>query len=192
MAADDLLTPLRPDESAFRRIVAIQIRRYPRLEIQDLYKLILQAARGSEHVVSDLTAARRWLAHELLDLADGPEEPIVDPISPDGSVVRLNLRPYLAARGDLTGLLEAFVRTAREYRGTDVTLYRYWRFAEHMATAGLLPFACEALRKFFIGMQADGFPAVHHSDTYAKTYHPAYRVVVHRFLAGIVSSTRRP
>jgi hypothetical protein len=37
MAADDLSTPLTPEESAFRRILAIQLRRYPRLEIQDLY-----------------------------------------------------------------------------------------------------------------------------------------------------------
>jgi hypothetical protein len=40
-------------------------------------------------------------------------------------------------------------------------LYRYWRDAEHMAVAELLPFACEALREFFVDMQADGFPAVH-------------------------------
>jgi hypothetical protein len=188
MAADDLLTPLTPSESAFCRMLSIQLRRHPRLEIQDLYKLIFQAARGSEHAVSDLTAARRWLARELLDLADGPEEPIVDPISPDGRIVRINLRPYLAARGEPAGLLEAFVRTAREYRGTEMTLYSYWRYAEQMAVAGLLPFAYEGLRKFFAAMQADRFPAVHHSDTYARTYHPAYRVVVHSYLTGIVSS----
>jgi hypothetical protein len=192
MAVDDLLPPLTPDESAFRRMLAMQIRRYPRLEIQDLYKLILQAARGSEHVVSNLTIAHRWLARELLELADGPEEPIVDPISPDGCIVRINLRPYLAARGDPNALLEAFVRTVREYRGTEVTLYRYWRYAQHMAAAGLLPFAGEALREFFVDMQADGFPAVHHSDMYTRTYRPAYRVIVNKFLAKIGCSTRRP
>ena len=84
------------------------------------------------------------------------------------------------------------MRTAREYWGTGATLYRYWRDAEHMAVAGLLPLGCGALREFFVDMQADGFPAVHHSDAYARTYHPAYRVVVRRFLAGIVSSTRQP
>jgi hypothetical protein len=97
--------------------------------------------------------------------------------------VRINLRSYLAAGGDLAELLEAFVRTAREYRGTEATLRRYWRYAQHMAAAGLLPFGCEALRVFFVDMRAEGFPAVHHSDTYAKTYRPAYRVIVHRFLA---------
>jgi hypothetical protein len=48
-----------------------------------------------------------------------------------------------------------------------------------------LPFGCEALREFFVDMQADGFPAVHYSDTSARTYHPAYRIVVRRFLVGL-------
>ena len=95
---------MTPDELTFRRILTTQIRRHPRMEIRDLYKLILQAARGSEHVVSDLTVARGRLVREWLELADGPGEPVVDPISPDGRIVRVHLRPYLAASGDLTGL----------------------------------------------------------------------------------------
>jgi hypothetical protein len=85
---------------------------------------------------------------------------LAPPFHPLRLIVRIHLRPYLTAGGDLTELLEALVRTAREYRGTGATLYRYWRDAEHMAVAGLLPFACEALREFFVDMQADGFPAV--------------------------------
>jgi hypothetical protein len=57
---------------------------------------------------------------------------------------------------------------------------------------GLLPFACEALGEFFVDMHADAFLVVHHSDPYVRTYRLAYRVVLRRFLAGIVSSTRQP
>jgi hypothetical protein len=114
---------------------------------------------------------------------------LAPPFHPLRLIVRIHLRPYLPA-GDLTEPLKAFVRTAREYCGTGATLYHYWRYAEHMAMAGLLPFACEALGEFFVHMHADGFLAVHHSDTFARTYHPAYRVVMRGLLAGIVSSTR--
>jgi hypothetical protein len=192
MAADDLPIPLMPDETAFRRILADQILRYPGMEIQDLYKLIFQASFGSEHAVSDRAAARRRLELELREAGHGPEEPLVDPISPNGGIVRINLRPYGAAGGDLAALLEAFVRTAREYRGAEATFQRYWGDAERMAAAGLLPFAREALQGFFAEMRAGGFPAVHHSDTYARTYRPAYRVIVRGLLASVVGSELRP
>ena len=192
MSAKGFTTPFTPDEASFRRLLRTQLARHPQLEVQDLYKLIFQASFGSEHAVADPVAAHHRLERELHGLADGPEEPIVDPISPDGRVVRINLRPYLAARGNVAGLLEAFVRTAREHRGTAATLHRYWRYAERMAAASLLPFAGEMLQGFFAAMQIQGFPAVHHSETYAKTYRPAYRVIVREFLASIVGFALRP
>lgn len=175
---------LTREETVFRCMLTNQLLRYPQLAIQDLYKLIFQASFGSEHAVADRAAAHRWLELELRELAPGPEEPIVDSISPNGHIVRINLRPYLAARMDLAGLLEAFVRTAREYRGTEATLQRYWSHVERMAMAGLLSFTREALQGFFAEMQAAGFPAVHHSTAYTAAYRPAYRVVLSAFLGG--------
>jgi hypothetical protein len=183
MSVDDFTKTPMPDEARFCRLLSHQLGRYPQLEVQDLYKLVFQASFGSEHAIGDPVAARLWLERERQTLAPGSREPIVDPISPDGRLVRIHLRPYLAAGRDLAQLSEAFVRTAREYRGTEAALRRYWRYAERMAAVGLLPFAREALRGFFVAMQAEGFPAVHHSDTYARSYRPAYRVIVHSFLA---------
>jgi hypothetical protein len=182
MAANASTTTLTPEEAAFRCILSKQLRRYPHMEVQDLYKLILQASFGSEHAVSDLAAARRWLERELDELEPGPEEPMLDPISPDGRIVRIHLRPYLAAGRDRAELLVAFVRTAHEHRGRAATLQRYWDFAEQMAATDHLPFMLQELQTFFVAMQTQGFPAVHHTNTYTQSYHPAYRVVAHEFL----------
>lgn len=180
------------EEASFRRILAEQVARYPRLEPQDLHKLIYQAAMGSEHAVSDNDMARTWLEHELEALADGPVEPVVETISPDGRLVRINLRPYLAAKDDRSALITAIVRTANEYKGTEARLKRYWSYAERMATDGELPFNCSALERFFAQMQEQGFPAVHHSTTYASAYHPAYRVIVYQFLGRSCGYAKRP
>jgi len=185
-SGDDLTKAPTPADAAFTRILAQQMVRYPCMQIQDLYKLIFQASFGSEHAIADLEAARGWLERELQALSHGPEEPIVDPIAPDGRMVRLHLRPYLAARGDLAALLTAFVRTAREFHGVEATLYRYWQTAERMAAAGLVPYARQELQQFFAEMQAQGFPAVHHSATYTIAYRPAYRVVLSEFLDQII------
>ncbi|HEX2276064.1 MAG TPA: hypothetical protein VHN13_02935 [Candidatus Tectomicrobia bacterium] len=182
MSATDPTTTLPSEEAAFRRLLTAQVLRYPQMEIQDLYKLIFQASFGSEHAVGGFEVARRRLLHELHGLPHGPEEPTADPISPDGRIVRVNLRPYLANGGDPAALLEAFVRTGREYCGAGATLRRYWRYAERMATVGPFAFAPEALQGFFAKIQAAGFPAMRHSPAYTTAYRPAYRVVLYRLL----------
>jgi len=151
---------------------------YPKLEAQDLYKLVYQGIFGSEHAVIDASQARVWLEREVKELADGPEEPVIVPVSPDGRIVRVNLRPYVAGGGNLEALLEGFLRTAREHKGTAEQLRQYWWYAERLAEEQALGIAVNALKRYFEEMEAHGFPAVHHSDAYRRAYRPAYRVVM--------------
>jgi hypothetical protein len=164
-------------EASFRKILLGHTVRYPLWEIQDLYKLIHQAAMGSEHAISDFTAAQAWLDREIKTLEEGPQEPTVDPISPGGAIVRVNLRPYLAMAGDPHVLLKAFVQTANEYPGSQEELIRYWTTAEQVAEDNKLPFKHAAMQKFFAPLKTQNFPALHHSEVYEASYHPAYRVV---------------
>jgi len=169
-------------EERLHRILADQIARHPQMEIQDLYKLLFQAVMGSEHAISNLDAARSWLKRELDNLPKGPDEPAIDVISPDGNIVRVNLRPFIHKGGDPVSLLDAFIQTANEYRGTTERLRLYWSFAERLAEEGKLPFKRTDMRVFFKMVQEDGFPAVHHSTRYEEAYHPAYRVIKLEYL----------
>lgn len=169
-------------EETLGRILVAQYRRYPSLQIVDLYKLLHQASMGSEHAVSDEDGVRAWLERELATMGYGPEEPLVDDISPSGEIVRVHLRPYVEARHDPEKLLEAFLRTAREYRGCTERLQRYAEAAKQMAFAGLLPFQPDHVSDFVQRMEQQGFPAVHHSRIYERLYQPAYRVVARMFL----------
>ena len=81
------------EREALKRVLLIHVQRYPRLRPQDLYKLIYQAAMGCEHAVQNVAEARSWLESEVKSLRKGPEEPAIDPIAPDGRIVRINLRP---------------------------------------------------------------------------------------------------
>jgi hypothetical protein len=174
---------LPTEEEQIARLLTNHLARYPQMTVQDAYKLLFQAAMGAEHAVTDVEAAGRWLRHELLGLGDGPEEPLSDALSADCSLVRLHLRPYVASQGNPTALLDAFVRTAREYHGSVQTLQRYWHTAMRLATCSLLPYPPAALQEFFTAMHAQEFPAVHHSATYTHAYRPAYRVIVRDFLS---------
>lgn len=153
-------------------ILRSHISRYPALEMQDLYKLLHQAALGSEHAFIDPEIARNWLTRELAEMGQGPMESMVDPISADGAIARIHLRPFIAAGHDLELLLGAFVRTAKEHHGDVRLLEEAWQVAVSMAH-----FPADKADEFIQSMKTKNYPAVHHSSEYERLYRPAYRVV---------------
>jgi hypothetical protein len=169
---------------SLEEILADHLARYPRLQAVDVYKLLHQAALGNEHAVWDEAGARRALECELAGMGSGPAEPLIDPISPDGRLARLHLRPWVQAGGDPQALWQAFIRTAKEWQGSPALLDEYSQRATDLARRGQLPFAAEELEACFLERKAQGYPAVHHSETYRLLYRPAYRVVARDFLEG--------
>jgi hypothetical protein len=168
--------------TGLRDILVTQSRRYPHWNIEDLYKLIHQAAMGSEHAVSDETRAHEWLLGEIQDLGDGPDEPLIDTISPDGGVVRIHLRPLVRANKDIEQLFHAFLRTARYFHGSETRLEMYGKSAVWIAQDGVFPFSADKLAAYIKHMKESDFPAVHHSAVFESAYRPAYRVVAREFL----------
>jgi len=151
--------------------------RYPAMQVQDVYKLLHQVALGSEHAISNPEDARKWMERELAEMGSGYDEVTIDPISPDGLIVRVHLRPFIAHGGDPETLLSAFIRTANEFHGDKNELESYWRTAKEM-----MHFSSEEMDEFMEPMCARNYPAVHHSVAFTSTYHPAYRVVLRKLL----------
>ena len=126
--------------------------------------------------------ARVWLEQEIKLLSHRIDEPAIDPISADEKIVRVNLSPYLAGGGNMDILLAGFIRTAKEYKGTEAQLKRYWQYTEEMSDEGALGFEINEMENFFAEMEKKGFPAIHHSKAYKDAYQPAYRVVLQEYL----------
>lgn len=156
-------------------VVRSHLVRYPEMQIQDTYKLIHQAVMGSGHAVSNSEAARLWLERELTEMGEGIPEPLIDPISADGEMVRVHLRPFLAQGGDPQKLLSAFLHTANEFRGDEATLKREWDIATRMEI-----FPPAEMDDFIRSMP--GYPAAHHSAIFTRRYRPAYRVILQKYL----------
>lgn len=174
----------------FQSIIQSQLSRYPLSQIKDLYKLTHQAALGSEHAVNDLKTARDWLFREIEEMVSISVDPLFDEISPDGLIVRIHLRPFIDSGGDPEILLEAFIRTANEFKGSIEKLNQNWRDVERLAESCDINFKAEELRSFFSLMDFLGFPARHHSQIYRDAYHPHYRIVsreyMHQIIPGLI------
>ena len=168
------------------RLAQDHARRYPMAGTQDLYKFAHQAAFGAGHAVPDAEQARDWLMREIEDLPAGvpgtSSPPLLEPLLPDGSLVRVHLRPWIEAGGDPDVLLAAFVRTANTYSGSEAILLVYWECFRDLSRGGLLPSDTGQLDLYIREQQEQGWPARHHSAVFESEYAPAYRVVAREYL----------
>lgn len=170
------------EQAAWEHILLQHASRYPLWGLADAYKLAFQAALGSEHAAPSEAAARQWLEREIASIGEGPEEPAIDAISPDGRIARVHLRPYLAQGGSLDALLDTFLRTAAIWQGNRETLRHYLDLVVDLAQADQLAFLPGEACAYFQQLEASGFPPAHHSPTYRDLYRPAYRVILQPLL----------
>jgi hypothetical protein len=159
------------------QLLSAHLSRYPAMQLDDVYKLLHQAALGPGHAVDNPAAARKRLDEEMAALADGCIEPAQDIISPDGRLARIHLRRYLADGSDREALLRGFIDTANSYPPSPEKLQKFCGCLGDLAASGGIPFAREEVLDYFAKISRDGYPAVHHSAAFRNAYRPAYRVV---------------
>jgi hypothetical protein len=177
------------DPVGWGEVVGAHFARYPHLGVEDAYKLLHQGVFGSEHAVPDLASARAMLDEEVQALVDAETggEPLVTAIAPAGRIVRIHLRPYLAAGGDTEALLLAFIETAETVRGGREELVCAAAVVERLVGGR---WAEGAWDSFLERMLAAGLPMVHHSEPFEAAYRPAYRVVAGDLVPSLESPAR--
>ena len=164
--------------SPFAALIEEHRSRRPAMMLRDYYKLLYQGIRGPEHLLSSAEVFTQRLSQEWLSLNPSQDDPLLEAIRPDGSLLRLNLRPYKAAGGPWDGLVTGCLEAGRCVWGTQADLQYAW--AEFLALLragnlpGLPPEDCEA---FTAWLHGNNFPPVHHSEQYRRLYRPAYRLV---------------
>ena len=107
------------------QLLSAHLVRYPAMQLDDIYKLLHQAALGPGHAMDNPAAARKRLDQELAAMGEASAEPLRDIISPDGRLGRVHLRSYLAAGGTPDALHRAFVETANSYPASPDKLAKF-------------------------------------------------------------------
>lgn len=163
-------------------LISEHLTRRPAMQPRDVYKLLYQGVRGPEHIISSPQAFREYLIAEWQALNPGGDDPLTESIRPDGTLLRLNLRPYKAAGGSLETLNAACLETARRPWGTQVELQQAWEAFVDSCRAGSWPnWTLQEVETFTSLLQENNFPPAHHSDRYRELYQPAYRLVAAGF-----------
>lgn len=151
----------------------------PELRIEDAYKWLFHATRGGEHAIASDFAARQWLAKEWATLGPpAPGESLWVPLTADGRIGRLNLRPYRAQGGTPEPLLAAFLASAESFDSSPRRFRAAWKALGRelkLHPAGHL--TSPEWHRYDRAMRANNYPAGHHSPAYEQACHPAYRVL---------------
>ena len=172
------------ESNKLQPLVDSQMALYPEMSVEDWYKLLHQSTMGNRHLgVVDDSLIYNYMLDELSDVGEADTEPLIEYISIDSSVIRMNLRPFKAIGGDPDDLFSAMKSTWDTVVPAPATLEVYWQDLAQVAGSGQLNITPDEVNAFFKQKRAEGFPAVHHSDTYSKRYKPAYRVVLRSTLS---------
>jgi hypothetical protein len=160
-----------------RRAVFAEVKKYPKLQVQDLYKLAYQAAMGNEHITDDKNAAKKSLDDELAAIDTLSVEPLIEYLTSDSSIARVNLRAMKKQKKNSEILFEAMMQTTASVQPSIELLREFLSDMEALAEDGRIPFKKDELNSYFSTMEKENFPAVHHSKTVEDDYRPAYRLV---------------
>jgi len=172
------------NQTTMESILIAEAGRYPEMELNDLYKFIHQAAFGSEHAIRDTAFVRKWLENEIKGLDFSITEPLKVVLSPDGQMVRINLRPWIQMGYNTDILLNAFILTANSQITSSEKFSSFRECARKLVENNLFRFSVKDFDEFFSQKESENFPAIHHSKRYEELYAPAYRVIDLKYLPG--------
>ncbi|HKI47686.1 MAG TPA: hypothetical protein VKA69_00050 [Desulfobacteria bacterium] len=163
-------------------------------DLIDIYKCLHQGEFGVAHTVDDPDRFRDRLHHELLRIRPASDEPVLENVSIDGSIMRVNLRPYRALFAEDTHkacdlLTGACLESAAIPKGnSDRFLTVLYGFRDLNKTGELVAgnivyaFPSEMVDRFFkevsdLARRLGEIPVFSHSPVYRRLNSPSYRVV---------------
>lgn len=160
-------------------LIQNHLEKYPLLRLQDCIKLLYQRIRGSEHMLMQPDICYEMLVSEKektgTDTGAAPYEVIGQntcrfqllPLSGDSMTLRTLSRLFLESMKTLS----ANPKEQQEAFETALEKLEGW------IQEGLLPFSQSESIAFLNLYRKKGCPSIHHSQTYAAAYHPAYRLL---------------
>mgnify|MGYP000916163151 CR=1 FL=1 len=153
---------------------------YPKMQIQDMVKLIYQNEFAGGHMIEDGDESLRRLRDELSSLEKIPP----DRMMPDhvfenigNNLCRLNLAAIKQSGISVETVNRFFINTANSHCGNIRSFEEKLDELRQCCREGQLPYPLEELEAYLCSYKEKGYPPVSHSDVYRASYHPAYRIV---------------
>ena len=168
---------MKPSERTCK-LLTMHYQTYPQLQIQDLFKFIYQSSFGCEHLLSSPETVTDYIQKEYDSLSHHNQATIEQL---DGGYCRVPLS-YLDQGLETKTLGTLFYLSARKKATGKEALLQKLSAAKELVCQKRLPFSPEDFEKAAKEWEANGYPAVHHSEVFRQAYHPAYRVIAEEYV----------
>ncbi len=158
------------------RILKQHLKNYPKMQIQDVVKLIYQNEFGGGHLIADSKKSLKRIQEEYQSLSQDVLHTL--PVAED--IGNGMCRIYLSAleQGISAEVMnQLFVQSAASKKGSIRQLEYKLDMLVQTVRKGELPFAEEEVLAYIKEWKEQGYPAVSHSNIYRESYSPAYRVM---------------
>ena len=147
----------------FTGVINAHLARRPAQEPLDVYKLLYQGILGPEHLIASPQDFEARLVSEVQSIAAIEDEPLWESIRPDGTLGRLNLRPFKARDGDIRALNAACLQTVTQVWGTKEMPRAVWNDFVAACRSGRWPLSWLDIQHLSKWLDEHNFPAVHHT-----------------------------
>lgn len=151
-----------------------QFKKYPHLEFEDLMKFLYQSSFGCEHLVSDFSIVKKRIQQEFDTQMDSCNS--IEYL--DGDYVRLHLNYGLS----VNTLSTLFILSSQQEKNGIEQLENKLQTLLDLIQDNTLPFSLELSKDILLKWKKEGYPAIHHSNTFNQLYHPSYRLIHKRYV----------
>ena len=158
-------------------LILKQVKTYPKLELQDLFKFLFQSSFGCEHLISSKQKAEQYISAEYGSLLQKKSN--VEKL--DGNYSRVHLG-ILSKGLNASTLATLFCLSAKKEENALANLKTKLDVVKKMIANGELPFCMQEFEELFLKWENAGFTAIHHSERFRQNYSPAYRLIANEYL----------
>lgn len=161
-----------------RKILIEHYNKYPKLQIQDVFKYLYQSSFGCEHLVTSQKAVTEYICDEYRNISC-EAKPVIEKL--DGNYCRVHLS-YLNSGLSADTLGKIFSFSAKKEIDGQNNLIDKLLVAKSLVFEKVLPFNLTEFDKELKKWENNGYTAISHSDVFKNEYKPSYRVIANEFV----------
>ncbi len=162
-----------------KKLLLKQYRLYPKMQLQDMVKLIYQNEFAGGHMIADEEESLKRLEDEFEAIKKNRTDKTVFSTFEDigNGLYRLHLIALEDKDIELETINKFFINTANSVVGSVESFEEKLSVLRECCAEGDLPYSLQELEAYLAEYKNKGYPPVSHSNIYKELYKPAYRIV---------------